>query len=333
MAGRNKYAVLTDYLRQCTEKSIRFTFDELNAIVAIPSSAYYDRSSWANCTTKNKTPFQRSWMDTEYRVKDIKTQEKWVLFTKGDVTIHHEKQMDVIKHSGPTSFEEELLITVPNNLVDLSKDEYLMVQLTKGNSELVESCIAKDRKYQSNGKAIMKQWFSVGNYSKEAYYQILKSIVKENSTRTSDETVSCLAAYCASNNNSFLDRLKAGDIELVDDISLYLTNSGRRKEKSLASKLCRYLNEWLFDDCAYTINDSVVRAILPYYLAYYKIDRNLWFGKDFEALSYKDFYLLFSNVRDKVQVLNNHQLDHLIWYSYKNDSVRSAVAKALALVL
>lgn len=159
MAGRNKYAVLTDYLRQCTEKSIRFTFDELNAIVAIPSSAYYDRSSWANCTTKNKTPFQRSWMDTEYRVKDIKTQEKWVLFTKGDVTIHHEKQMDVIERSRPTSFEEELLITVPNNLVDLSKDEYLMVQLTKENSELVESCIAKDPNYQSNGKAIMKQFF------------------------------------------------------------------------------------------------------------------------------------------------------------------------------
>ncbi len=235
MAGRNKYAALTDYLRQCKKKSIRFTFDELSAIIEIPSSAYYDRSSWANCITKNRTSFQRSWMDAGYRVTDIKVKEKWVVFTKGNVSLHLEEQEDVMECSMPSSYEEELLITVPNNLVDLSKYEYLMVQLTKGNSELVESCIAKDRKYQSNGKAIMKQWFSVGNYSKEAYYQILKSIVKENSTRTSDETVSCLAAYCASNNNSFLDRLKAGDIELVDDISLYLTNSGRRKEKSLAT--------------------------------------------------------------------------------------------------
>lgn len=333
MAGRNKYTALTNYLRQCTNNSICFTFEELNAIVAIPSSAYYDRSSWANCTTKNRTPFQQSWMDAGYRVAEIKVKEKWVMFTKRDVSFHPEKPKDVIECSLPISYEEELLITVPNNLVGLSKDEYLMVQLTKENSEIVERCIANDPKYQSNGKTIMKQLLSTGDYSKEAYYQIIKCIANENSTRTSNETISCLATYCAGYSDRFLDRLKTGEIELVDDISRYLTNSGRRKEKSLASKLCRYLNEWLFDDCAYTINDSVVRAILPYYLAYYKIDHNLWYGIDFEALSYKDFYSLFSKLRDKVEVLNNHQLDHLIWYSYKNDSVRSAVAKALALVL
>ena len=77
----------------------------------------------------------------------------------------------------------------------------------------------------------------------------------------------------------------------------------------------------------------MVRAILPYYLAYYKIDRTLWQGKNFEKLSYIEFYTIFSAVRDKVVVLNNHQLDHLIWYAYKNDNIRSEVAKALSQVL
>ena len=143
----------------------------------------------------------------------------------------------------------------------------------------------------------------------------------------------CMAAYCADPQNNFLCRIEEGDKYLVDAILQHLVQNGSRKDKSLASKLCRYLNEWLYNGCAYTINDSVVRAILPYYLAYYKIDRTLWQGKNFEELSYIEFYTIFSAVRDKVMVLNNHQLDHLIWYAYKNDSIRSEVAKALAQAL
>lgn len=59
----------------------------------------------------------------------------------------------------------------------------------------------------------------------------------------------------------------------------------------------------------------------------------MWQGKNFEELSYIEFYTIFSAARDKVAVFNNHQLDHLIWYAYKNDSIRSEVAKALAQVL
>lgn len=233
----------------------------------------------------------------------------------------------------PATYKGELLLTVPDNLLGLRKDKYLMVRLTKKNSDIVEACIAKDPAYRSKGKVIMEGYFNAGNYSVKAYYDIINRIATENSTRTSKATMKCMAAYCADPKNNFLDRIKKGEENLVDEILNHLVQNGSRNDKSLASKLCRYLNEWLYDGCAYTINDSVVRAILPYYLAYYKIDGKLWQDKNFEKLSYVEFYTIFSAVRDKVSVLNNHQLDHLIWYAYKNDSIRSEVAKALAQVL
>ena len=227
------------------------------------------------------------------------------------------------------TLEEELLLTVPDNLAGLTKDKFLMVRLTKDNSDIVEKCIASDPAYQSKGKTIMEQFFNADDYSENAYSDIINRIAIENSTRTSKEAIMCLAAYCANPDNKFLELLREGELTLVDKLLEHLVKSGHRKDKSLVSKVCRYLNEWLYGGCAYTINDTVVRTILPYYLAYYKIDPQKWQGKNFAKLSYVDFYEIFSLVRCKTN-LNNHQLDHLIWYEYKNDGIRREVAKALA---
>ncbi len=233
----------------------------------------------------------------------------------------------------PSTFQEELLLTVPDNLTMLTKDEYLMVSLTKENAELVKACIIADPAYQPKALAVVKRYFAVGDHSEKAYYDIIHQIAIDNSTRTSKESKSCLAAYCAKPEHHFLDKLKSGDPLLVDTLLSHLVENGFRKDKSLASKVCRYLNEWLYGGCAYTINDSVVRAILPYYLAYYKIDDALWRNKNLEKLSYIEFYGIYSALRDKVAVLDNHQLDLLIWYVYKNDGIRYEVAKALSKVL
>ena len=337
MAVGDKYIALTNWLRQSGESRIRFTFDELNDIITIPPSAYNDRPSWANCTTRSCTSFQCGWMNAGYRVVGVSLQERWVEFAKEECAAStREKKTHLSKRKKravPTTYEEEILLTVPDNLLALTKDEYLMVELNKSNSELVEACIAVDPAYQSKGKAVMESYFDAGDYSAKAYYDIINRIATENSTRTSKATMECLAAYCADPANRFLASLEEGDPYLVDTLLQHLVKKGSRKDKSLASKLCRYLNEWLYNGCAYTINDSVVRAVLPYYLAYYKIERKLWQGKNFEELSYIEFYQIFSAVRDEVKVLNNHQLDHLIWYAYKSDNIRSEIAKALARVL
>ncbi|MDD4493529.1 MAG: hypothetical protein PHV32_04155 [Eubacteriales bacterium] len=334
---RNKYATLTEYLVQSGKESVGMSFEELNKIISVPAYAYTDRPSWANCTTKNATSFQRGWMGAGYRVSMIDLGRQRVEFTKNPFAITMDKQpVSAIgreQKAVPTTVAEELLLTVPEDLTILEMDEYLMVRLNKYNSDIVDGYIAKDPAYQSKGKAVMDNRFRAGDYSTAAFYEIVNRIATENSTRTSKETMQCIAAYCADSNTHFLDRVKDGDHRLVDDLLQHLVKNGNRKDKSLASKVCRYLNEWLYGRCDFTINDSVVRAIMPYYLAYYKIDKNLWYNKNFEELSYFEFYQLFSAIREHVMELNNHQLDHLIWYAYKNDSIRTEVATALARTL
>lgn len=330
----NKYAPLTEHLIQSKKDSVRLSFAELNRIITIPAYAYKDRPSWANCRTKNATPFQRSWMSAGYCVSRIELAEQWVEFSKSPLATTTDVRPTIIidrkKKAVPTTAAEELLLTVPDDLAVLENDEFLMVRLNKHNSDIVENCIAKDPAYQSKGKEIIERRFQAGDYSEAAYYEIVNRIATENSTRTSKETMQCIAEYFAAPETHFLKRIEDGDQLLVDDILAYLVNHGSRKDKSLASKICRYLNEWLYGKCDYTINDSVVRAIMPYYLAYYKIDKNLWYDKNFEEMSYIEFYRLFSVMREQVVELNNHQLDHLIWYAYKNDSIRTDIAKALA---
>lgn len=337
MSRSGKYAALTEWLHKCGKDTVRLPFEVLNNIITIPDYAYIDRPSWANCTTANATPLQKSWMGAGYVVVAISLPEQWVEFARSGIAINVSRQTTATtrmqQRTIPMTTEEELLLTVPSNLTALERDKYLMVRLNKHNSDIVEECIAKDPAYQSKGKSIMEQYFNAGDYSKAAYYAVINRIATENSTRTSKETMECLAAYCADFNNHFLDRLQNGDQELVDTILQHLVENNSRKDKSLASKVCRYLNEWIYGGFAYTINDSVVRAIMPYYLAYYNVDRKLWAGKNFEELSYIEFYGIFSALRAKVPELNNHQLDHLIWYAYKNDNIRSEVAKALAQIL
>lgn len=336
MAIRNKYGALTQWLQSCGQETVVLMFDELNGIITIPTYAYNDGASWANCTTRNSTPFQRGWLNAGYKAK-VRLQEKCVVFSKGNFDIpprgrsaatERKKQRGI-----PNTLEEELLLTVSDNLLGLTKDRYLLVELTRENSAIVEACLAADPAYSMSGKAVAEKYFGSGDYSERAYFEVIHCIATENSTRTSKETMEILARYCANPDNNFLSRVQSGDQTLVDALTLHLAQSKSRKDKSLASKMCRYLNEWLYGGCAYTINDSVVRAVLPYYLAYYKIDRSLWAGKKFDDLSYVAFYALFSLVRDAVGVLDNHQLDHLIWYAYKNDKIRTELAKALAEVL
>jgi hypothetical protein len=336
MARRSKYALFTEFLKNSNNEEVRMTFDEINQMVGMPTVAWSDRSAWANCTTIHATPFQRSWQNAGYYVAEIDMQSGSVLFAQMGFLVKQNLQT-VLQETAtppqkPQSCQELLMLTRPDNLKELENDEYFMVALSQNNSKLVEDCIQHDPAYQSKGKGIMEARFKDGDYSKEAYYSIIKRIVTENSTRTGDDDVLLFAKYCADLDNKFLERVKDGDIKLVDDICKHVEEKGGKKIKSLASKVCKYLNEWKFNGYAYTINDSVVRAILPYYFAYYNIDGSLWKNKDFDKLSYEEFYGVFSELRNKTK-LNNNELDHLIWYAYKNDSIRTEIAKALSKVL
>lgn len=337
MAKGGKYAPLTAFLRENKGEIVAMTFQELGKVVPIPDCALGDRSAWANCTTKNATPFQRSWLAADYRVRAVDLKGKTVTFSRGEAILREASVVAPLdpapRREMPTTVEELILLTKPPRLSELEEDEHFMVALSRRNAALTEVCIAKDPAYAFKGKKVMEERFSAGDFSEEAYAAIIKVIANENSTRTPDKAIPHFARFCTAPEYRFTERLQAGDVTLPDDITAYLKGKGVRSEKSLASKVCRFLNEWQFGKCDYTINDSVVRGVLPYYLAYYGIEGALWRKKKFESLSYAAFYRLFALVREKSEGLNNHELDHLIWYAYKNDPVRAVLAKVFADIL
>ena len=94
-------------------------------------------------------------MKAGYLVAAVSLQDKWVEFSKGNIMPNNTQ---FIRRT-PDTIEDELLLTIPSNLIQLEKDQYLMVQLSKTNSDIVEVCIEKDPRYQSKGIVTMHNYF------------------------------------------------------------------------------------------------------------------------------------------------------------------------------
>ncbi|OPZ35185.1 MAG: hypothetical protein BWY98_00806 [Tenericutes bacterium ADurb.BinA155] len=337
----DKFVSLFSYLQHQTEERIVLSFEDIEHLIGdkLCPSAYKYRAYWAP-SAPYSLPSRIE--ETGYFIEQVSLRDHRLVLNRDKSIKHSVMPVHAQAISVPpsfkkavmpqfSSFEEEILLDVPPALSSLETDAYLMVKLTQANSDLVEKVLAVDPDYTPKGYHAFKSCSEEGELTEDAYSKIIKNIVIENSTRSKDEVVKALAKYCVDENRHFLARLQEGKPRLVDDIVSYLTNQGFREEKSLSSKVCRYLNEWIFHQDDYTINDSVVRSVMPYYLAFYQIPTSLKTLKAFESLSYVDFLPIFDLIREKSEGLTRHQLDHLLWYSYKNDRIRTEIAKALAI--
>ena len=207
-------------------------------------------------------------------------------------------------------------------------DENGMYYLTKENAEKAAACIKEDKHYKSPS---YKEYYencgkSLKDYSYDEIYGILKRISSANSTRTPNKDICVIAEYILNNRTVFLSRLNSGDVGLVEEL---VEREGlKRREVSFASKVCEYLSELEFGKVQYVISDSVIRRILPYYLTYYDISHNN--GLSVENISYSELVDLIFELLQKIpEKLDCRELDRILWYCYKNDSVRCAVACSL----
>ena len=212
---------------------------------------------------------------------------------------------------------------------NLELDENGMIKLTENNSKIVEALISAHNRY---GNPTAKEWLNqhknISTYNLKELTEFIRRVARDNSTRTSNINIDILAKYIFTNMIAILDRIKNGDYSLVDELADLTQLGATRKEPSLASKVCRYIDDWYYGNDHFTINDSVVRALLPYYYLYYSIDFNV----NIDEISYVDFMKYFNDLVEKIQSLENikrHEIDHIIWYVYRNDSIRQAVASAL----
>ena len=78
-----KYQKLAEYLKNCRQKEIRLTLDEIQDILGFPldESAYKYREFWANCTASTKA---FSWMEAGYEITETNLKEQTLTFRKKD---------------------------------------------------------------------------------------------------------------------------------------------------------------------------------------------------------------------------------------------------------
>lgn len=207
---------------------------------------------------------------------------------------------------------------------DFELDENLMFKLTKKNAEKALKCIRNNHRYKapSYEEYYKSQGKSLDKYTLGEWENIIRCIARANSTRTSNENIKVMAKYIFGKKDAFLNLLKSGDHKLVDEITSVAGYS--RHEKSLASKVCHFLCELEYGKSDFPINDNIVRNMLPYYLNYFKIGCN---GNKLENSSYQQTTSLISKVKDKLpENLTYSEIDRIIWYCYRNDSVRREIA-------
>ena len=107
---------------------------------------------------------------------------------------------------------------------------------------------------------------------------------------------------------------------------------GRSGLRSFASKVCKYLCEYLYkNNDKYFVNDRYVRYALPFYLDNYDVlgfpnggeFKKLKTSSAFNNLLYSDLHKYLSALQDTVEKkekvrLEKGEIDHIIWYSYKS---------------
>lgn len=208
----------------------------------------------------------------------------------------------------------------------LRYDDNYMYALVKENYEAVNKMIENSPKYSSCQKKYENADFD--SFEEQRWVEFIIDINAENSTRASRKTCEYLAKtmYQRGRQNSWQFEVKD-----VDYFVNELSKMNFRYEKSLISKILKYHDLWRYaDKDTFVVNDRIIRQVLPYYLKYYKItefaDKRSYPTRD--DMSYSNLHSMISAIQEKTN-LSKHQIDQIIWYCYKNDVVRCALAIAM----
>lgn len=212
-----------------------------------------------------------------------------------------------------------------------------IVRLTKKNAKIINGLIKSDPDYVPFAKYLYL-FFGKGKVKRNtdnALFTVIREIDRDNSTnvwryKRNRDNFNRVIKYITDPKNEFFKKLRDGNTDLPD--LLAREDVGGSAVKSLSSKICKYLSEYMFNADSYYINDSFIRHALLFYLDYYKTDHKLKNGKQIDStngkngvdsLSYDDLYGLLNKLKDAAgriegQNIKKSELDHIIWYCYKS---------------
>lgn len=180
--------------------------------------------------------------------------------------------------------KRSLLLLIEQNIKnnDISLDDVkkeldnYICPLTKNNVDIIEKSIKNDPNYKDNTSIIIK---NLGLYQNNSLSEIINSkltiqilenivwqIAIDNSIQGKIHRVKTLIAlYISRSGVNFYDDLNKGDWALVEDMEAFVFNNTTRHECSWCSKVCKYLNDYLFNGDNYYIYDSNVKNRLNDY--------------------------------------------------------------------
>lgn len=234
------------------------------------------------------------------------------------------------------AFIAELIKGLPNEISinDVIKEtEKFICPLTKENASLIERFIERDKKYgnklaeEAKKNGISKIDRSTQDIADTPTRENLESFVRQVAIITSIRGATksankAIVDFIISKGKAFYDELEKGEQSLVQEMESYVyRNADRsRRECSWCSKVCKFLNEYLFECDGYYIYDSNVVNELNDYRKYYGLDATL--EKDIDAKKERNWYVNLWNSLDEIRnkanekekaLLKRSEIDHIIW--------------------
>jgi hypothetical protein len=222
-------------------------------------------------------------------------------------------------------------------------DENNMIKLNSFNSSLIERKINQDRRYRVDKAYVLYR--SYGVRLPELSYQRLKALIweikKVNRIQGVEKAWASIIAnfvfaFPRGGLAGFCIELLAYTPSLVNEMVNYMSRHGATRKISWCSKICKYFEMWegLNRDSnyqnQYAIYDRVLSVTLPYYLHKYNIPYwggTQWNSRSMELNKVIEHYSQYDDTVSQLQqqicdqnhdFLSKHQIDHILWYYYRD---------------
>jgi len=310
MAERNKYAVLGKYLADSGLERVRLTFEEMDALCALPETAYHDRPFWANTWVSARA---HVWLQVGYVVDHVSL-GNYVEFIR-----------DPVRAKNPGAGRKNRVSAVPAHTkkeerqTSISAEkvpERTYLPLTSENVERVHRLALESPQYGGSFaliRDILRRFPE--NTDRELVAMKISVIDVTNSTNLGkyvDRITLAELADLIVNIRDFDARVAQGDPDLVSQLA---RSNGKINLFSFASKYCTCHNVDVYDQDDYSILDGVVKKALPHYVPGL---RERAVEKWRTTFDYTAFKVCIGELLDQSGItipFRRRKFDHFLWYA------------------
>ncbi len=249
------------------------------------------------------------------------------------------------------TIQKELVLAKSKMIEEVIFRDKTLAKLTRDNVAIVEAMIRNDSAYihstdvnaapTYNRKGEIKYggssayWMTQlktavlgdGSDSVYSFEDIIKgaveSVDRENSTHLNadkcgrQEITQRLYSFDSAELVECLKDPDHDDMKLIREISRITSAQQRaRTNPSFASKFCHYACFYVFEGTEYqdnySIYDGILKAVLPMYLGYFRIEQ------EYDLSDYRDYRMAVDAIRKASGIeISRNGFDHLLWYYHK----------------